>query len=145
MATTTTTTPAPTTATEIVNLVATSGVRALARALGCSLYQAETLGLLARRAAAQGRELDPREIPRGSVGRGEASRAAVPAAAPAPPEERPSEPERLAYLRARSLAGLTSEQAAEMVNLERRQSVYRHNVAAGHYEWRPLLLLAKGE
>ncbi len=142
--TTTTTTTPPTTTVEITNLAATSGVRALARALGISIYQAETVALLARRAAAQGRELDPREVPRGSVRRGEASRAAVPPAQPAPPEPRPSEPARLAQLRARGLHTLTAEQKAELVALERRQTVYRHNLAAGHREWAPMLL-AEGE
>jgi len=136
----TTTTTTPTTAVEITNLVATSGVRALARALGISRAQAEVTALLALRAAAQRRELDPREVPRGTVTRGEASRAAVPPAAAAPPERRPSEPERLARLRAKGLHTLTSEQKAELMSLERRQVVYRHNVRAGHEEWAPMVL-----
>jgi hypothetical protein len=135
----TTATP-PTTAAAITAVVQAGGVRALAHALGCSRRQAETTALLARRAAAQGRELDPEEVPLGMVRCAEAARSAVPPAAPAPPEPRPSEPQRLRALRAKGLETLTAEQKAELVDLERRQVTYRRNVAGGHREWRAMLL-----
>jgi hypothetical protein len=124
-------------AAEVVALVDTAGIGALAARLRVTRSQAEMLDTAARRALREGYELPAGSI---SVGTVRATRA-VPAVPPPAPQPATSERERIAE----RLAWLhdpdaSAEQRASAVAEARRQAAYRASVKAGYDEWAPLLV-----
>jgi hypothetical protein len=61
----------PMTTAEMVQLVDDFGIVGLRRELGCTMRQAETTAILARRALRDGYELTAEEIPKGTAAMGQ--------------------------------------------------------------------------
>jgi hypothetical protein len=122
-------------AVEIAAIADQDGTAGVQRALGCSARQAEEVTVAARRALRQGRDLDPSEIPAGSVGTSQARTAGVPTAEPAPYDQQAEQD-----ARARMIAKLPpSERLRAEMEEAARQATYWRNVENGYSEWAPLI------
>jgi hypothetical protein len=122
-------------AEEIAAIADQEGTAGVQQALGISARQAEQVTVFARRALRQGRDLDPNEIPVGSVSTSRARTVGIPTVEPAPYDQQ-AEQDALA----RMIAKLPpSERMRAEMEEAARQATYRRNVENGYGEWAPLI------
>jgi hypothetical protein len=122
-------------AEEIITIADQEGTAGVQQALGLSARQAEQVTVAARRALRQGRDLDPNEIPVGSVSVSQARTAGVPTVEPARYDQQAE-----AQARSRRIAKLPpSERMRAEMEEAARQATYRRNVENGYGEWAPLI------
>jgi len=122
-------------AVEIAAIADADGTVGVQRALGISARQAEQVTVAARRALRQGRDLDPNEIPVGSVSVSQARTVGIPTAEPARYDQQAE-----AQARSRRIAKLPpSERMRAEMEEAARQATYKRNVENGYGEWAPLI------
>jgi hypothetical protein len=123
-------------AEEIITIADQEGTAGVQQALGLSARQAEQVTVAARRAHRQGRDLDPNEIPVGSVSVSQARTAGVPTVEPAPYDQQAE-----AQARSRRIAKLPpSERMRAEVEEMTRQAIFKKNVENGYPEWLPFII-----
>jgi hypothetical protein len=126
----------PLSTTALADLLETGGVGALKARLGCTWQQAQQAEAQVRRAEAGGYEVDPAQLPLGTVAR--AQRQAASTRPPAPVTEDTARVLR-AFDRLERAKPRTPDELQSAEAEGRAQETYARNVAAGHAEWAPLL------